>query len=117
MKHATVIRHIAFEDLGSFADSMLQQNYTVRYVEAGSDDLTSIDRNTSLLVILGGLIGACDEQDYPFLIDEYGEDAHSNYFCKMPNTLMSSVYPNPCHGFLLSFSQLLRLTTLMRSLN
>jgi GMP synthase (glutamine-hydrolysing) len=70
MKHATVIRHMAFEDLGSLAEALNQQNYTVRYVEAGSDDLTRIDPNTNLLVILGGPIGAYDEQDYPFLIDE-----------------------------------------------
>ncbi|MCC3412097.1 MAG: glutamine amidotransferase [Microcoleus sp. PH2017_25_DOB_D_A] len=70
LKHATVIRHIAFEDLGSLAEALNQQNYTVRYLEAGSDDLTQIDRNTSLLIILGGPIGAYDEQDYPFLIDE-----------------------------------------------
>ena len=70
MKHATVIRHIAFEDLGSLAEALHHKNYTVRYLEAGSDDLTQIDRNTNLLVILGGPIGAYDEQDYPFLIDE-----------------------------------------------
>lgn len=70
MKHATVIRHIAFEDLGSLAEALSQQNYTVRYLEAGIDDLTSIDPSTDLLVILGGPIGAYDEQDYPFLLDE-----------------------------------------------
>lgn len=70
MKHATVIRHVAFEDLGSLAEVLNQHNYTVRYVEAGSDDLTSIDSSTDLLVILGGPIGAYDEQDYPFLLDE-----------------------------------------------
>lgn len=70
MKQATIIRHIAFEDLGSLAEALNQQNYTLRYVEAGSDDLTSIDLGTDLLVILGGPIGACDEHDYPFLVDE-----------------------------------------------
>lgn len=70
MKHATVIRHVAFEDLGSLAEALNQQHYTVRYVEAGSDELTSIDPSTDLLVILGGPIGAYDEQDYPFLINE-----------------------------------------------
>lgn len=70
MKHATVIRHVAFEDLGSLAKALDQQNYTVKYVEAGADDLTSIDPSIDLLVVLGGPIGAYDEQDYPFLIDE-----------------------------------------------
>lgn len=70
MKHATVIKHVAFEDLGSLTEALNQQNYIVEYVEAGSDDLTSIDPSTDLLVILGGPIGAYNEQDYPFLIDE-----------------------------------------------
>lgn len=70
MKHVTVIRHIAFEDLGSLDAALNQQNYTVRYVEAGVDDLTSINPSTDLLIVLGGPIGAYDEQDYPFLLDE-----------------------------------------------
>jgi GMP synthase (glutamine-hydrolysing) len=70
MKHATVIRHVAFEDLGSLAEALDLYNYAVRYVEAGTDDLTSINPSTDLLVILGGPIGAYDERDYPFLLDE-----------------------------------------------
>lgn len=70
MKHATVIRHIAFEDLGSLAEALDRYNYAVRYVEAGSDDLIGINPSTDLLVILGGPIGAYDERDYPFLQDE-----------------------------------------------
>jgi GMP synthase (glutamine-hydrolysing) len=70
MKHATVIRHVAFEDLGSLAEVLNQHNYIVRYVEAGADDLARINPSTDLLVILGGPIGAYDEKDYPFLLDE-----------------------------------------------
>jgi GMP synthase (glutamine-hydrolysing) len=70
MKHVTVIRHVAFEDLGSLTEALNQQNYTVQYVEAGADDLTSINPSTDLLVVLGGPIGAYDDQDYPFLLDE-----------------------------------------------
>jgi len=71
MKNATVIRHLAFEDLGSLAEALNQQDYAIAYVEAGRDSLAEIDPLTSdLVIILGGPIGAYDEQDYPFLADE-----------------------------------------------
>ncbi|QYO63016.1 glutamine amidotransferase-related protein [Leptolyngbya sp. 7M] len=70
MKYATVIRHVAFEDLGTLAEALNQLNYTVKYVEAGADDITSIDPGIDLLVVLGGPIGAYEEQNYPFLTDE-----------------------------------------------
>ena len=71
MKNATVIRHLAFEDLGSLAEALIQQDYALTYVEAGLDSLADIQPLTvDLMVILGGPIGAYDEQDYPFLLDE-----------------------------------------------
>jgi len=71
MKNATVIRHIAFEDLGSLEPALNQQDYAVTYVEAGLDSLAGIDPLTpDIVIILGGPIGAYDEQDYPFLVDE-----------------------------------------------
>ena len=71
MKHAIVIRHIAFEDLGNLAEVLDRHDYALTYVEAGLDNVASIDSLTpDLVVILGGPIGAYDEQDYPFLIDE-----------------------------------------------
>lgn len=71
MKNATIIRHIAFEDLGSLGDVLEEQNYAVKYIEAGSDNIADIDPlKTDLLIILGGPIGAYDEQDYPFITDE-----------------------------------------------
>jgi GMP synthase (glutamine-hydrolysing) len=71
MKHATVIRHLAFEDLGSLAKVLKQQDYAVTYVEAGFESLAEIDPLIpDLLVILGGPIGVYDEQDFPFIADE-----------------------------------------------
>lgn len=71
MKNATVIRHLAFEDLGNLAKALNQQDYAFTYLEAGLDSLASLDPLTpDLIVILGGPIGAYDEQDYPFLVDE-----------------------------------------------
>lgn len=71
MKTATVIRHLAFEDLGSLADALKQQNYAINYVEAGLDSISEIQPlSPDLVVILGGPIGAYEEQDYSFLVDE-----------------------------------------------
>jgi GMP synthase (glutamine-hydrolysing) len=73
MKNAIVIRHLAFEDLGSLSQILQKQDYLVTYVEAGLDSLAEIDPLTpDLIVVLGGPIGAYDEQDYPFLVDEMG---------------------------------------------
>lgn len=71
MKTATVIRHLAFEDLGSLADALMHQGYVFNYVEAGLDSISEIEpMSPDLVVILGGPIGAYQEGDYPFLVDE-----------------------------------------------
>lgn len=71
MKTATVIRHLAFEDLGSLTDALKHQNYVINYIEAGLDSISEIQPlSPDLVVILGGPIGAYEEQDYPFLVDE-----------------------------------------------
>ncbi|MDN5864410.1 MAG: glutamine amidotransferase [Gammaproteobacteria bacterium] len=71
MKSATVIRHLPFEGLGSFADPLAAQGYTIRYLEAGLDDLAATDPLANdLLVVLGGPIGVHQQTDYPYLGDE-----------------------------------------------
>lgn len=71
MKTVVAIRHVPFEDLGSFAPSLVAQGYTIQYRDAGMDDLAAIDALApDLLVVLGGPISANDEADYPFLRDE-----------------------------------------------
>ncbi|MGD8380122.1 MAG: glutamine amidotransferase [Gammaproteobacteria bacterium] len=71
MKTALVIRHLAFEDLGSFADPLEDLGFRVEYIDAGLTEFAAIDpRSADLLVVLGGPIGAHQEADYPFLIDE-----------------------------------------------
>lgn len=71
MKTCIAIRHVAFEDLGSFAEVLEQRGFSVAYREAGVDDLAGIDAaSPDLLVVLGGPIGACDEAAYPFILDE-----------------------------------------------
>ncbi|MGH8427928.1 MAG: glutamine amidotransferase [Gammaproteobacteria bacterium] len=71
MKTATVIRHVGFEDLGSYADVLTAHGYEIQYREAGVDDLATSDPlATDLLVILGGPLGAYQEDDYPYVADE-----------------------------------------------
>lgn len=71
MKSATVIRHIAFEDLGSLEIALERQGYTIKYLEAGVDNIADIAPKTEdMLIVLGGPISVYDDKDYPFLIDE-----------------------------------------------
>ena len=71
MKNAIVIRHIAFENLGSLHVVLQEKGYAIEYLEAAPGFLDRINSLTpDLVIILGGPIGADDEQDYPFLSDE-----------------------------------------------
>ena len=71
MREVIAIRHLCFEDLGSFASVLAERGLALRYLDAGIDDLASLDPLApALLVILGGPIGVNDGDDYPFLADE-----------------------------------------------
>lgn len=65
---ATVIRHVPFEDLGAFAPVLEERGFALRWREAGLD--APSDDGADLLVVLGGPIGAYEEDLYPFLADE-----------------------------------------------
>ncbi|HYG87662.1 MAG TPA: glutamine amidotransferase [Azospirillum sp.] len=68
---ALVVRHVHFEDLGAFTAPIEEQGYRIAYREAGVDDLKVVDPLApDLLVILGGPIGAYEENRYPFVADE-----------------------------------------------
>jgi GMP synthase (glutamine-hydrolysing) len=70
-RSALAVRHVHFEDLGAFEPALKAAGYAVSYVEAGADDLGAIDPGgADLLVILGGPIGAYEEDRYPFLKPE-----------------------------------------------
>jgi GMP synthase (glutamine-hydrolysing) len=71
MKRAVALRHVAFEDLDGFAPMLAARGYKVEYCEAPTDDLASPDlAQCDLLVVLGGPIGAYEEECYPFLTPE-----------------------------------------------
>lgn len=70
MSAAIAIRHVSFEDLGVFAEPLSARGLDVRYLDAGMDDIAGIDAlSPALLVVLGGPIGAYEEEQYPFLSD------------------------------------------------
>lgn len=69
MKQAVIIRHLAFEDLGSLAPALSAAGYAVHYLEAGVDALDAAVA-ADLLVVLGGPIGVYEDELYPFLRDE-----------------------------------------------
>ncbi len=62
-----VIRHLAFEDLGSFAPILDSLGLTYEYFEAGVDEIREPIENADLLIVLGGPIGVYETDRYPFL--------------------------------------------------
>jgi GMP synthase (glutamine-hydrolysing) len=71
MKQAIVIRHVHFEDAGSFAVALHAQGYEIIYREAGIDDLAEIPPlDPDLVLVMGGPIGVYEDDKYPFLRDE-----------------------------------------------
>ena len=68
MKSLIAIRHVPFEDLDSFAAPLAARGYSISYREAPVDNLGAPDvAAADLLVVLGGPIGAYEDQLYPFL--------------------------------------------------
>ena len=68
MPQTLAIRHVPFEDLGLLAPLLAQRQHTVRYVEAPTADLSSLDPLApDLLVVLGGPIGVYENDRYPFI--------------------------------------------------
>jgi GMP synthase (glutamine-hydrolysing) len=71
MKTVLALRHVAFEDLDCFAAPLVARGYTLRYQDAGYDDLAVLDPLADdLLVVLGGPIGVYENAAYPFIDDE-----------------------------------------------
>ncbi|MFD2265006.1 glutamine amidotransferase [Lacibacterium aquatile] len=72
-KSALVLRHLMFEDLGTFAEPLAAAGYAVEYRDAWELDFDKQDPLTpDLLVVLGGPIGVYEQAAYPFLVQERG---------------------------------------------
>lgn len=66
-----VLRHIGFEDLGSFEVPLKAAGYVIQYIDVAEHDPASLDPLAAdLLVVLGGAIGVYDHAEYPFLTAE-----------------------------------------------
>lgn len=71
VKRALAIRHVAFEDLGILPELLQARGFSPSYRDAGIDRLDDLRlAQEDLLVVLGGPIGAYEEDRYPFLTDE-----------------------------------------------
>jgi GMP synthase (glutamine-hydrolysing) len=71
MKTAIAIRHVHFEDLGSLEPALERAGYRIRYADYGVDDIAALDPVApDLVVVLGGPIGAYEDDLYPNLKHE-----------------------------------------------
>ncbi len=71
LKTVRAIRHIGFEELGSFAEPLIEAGYAIDYVDVAESDLAKLDPLAAdLLVVLGGPIGVYDEEAYPVVAEE-----------------------------------------------
>jgi GMP synthase (glutamine-hydrolysing) len=106
-KRAVAVRHVAFEDLGSFEGVLCARGYGVHYLDAATDDLAVLEgQPPDLLVVLGGPIGAYEDETYPFIRDELkalearlARDLPTLGICLgsqlMARALGARVYPGP----------------------
>lgn len=68
---AIAIRHVPFETLGTFEPVLEHAGYTLTYADVANGDLSKLDALApDLLVVLGGPIGVCETDTYPFLTAE-----------------------------------------------
>lgn len=69
MKTVLAIRHVAFENLGAFETPLVEAGYCIAYADAGLVDVAALPQ-PDLLAVLGGPIGAYEDDLYPFLKEE-----------------------------------------------
>ncbi|ABL69536.1 glutamine amidotransferase [Paracoccus denitrificans] len=69
MKSALILRHMAFEDLGSFAPVLRDAGYQLQDIEAAVDPLPD-PLEPDLVVVLGGPIGVNGGAAYPCMTEE-----------------------------------------------
>lgn len=71
LKTVVVIRHVHFEDLGTFEAVLTGSGYRIYYYDLGVHELWTLDPPLAdLLVVLGGPVGVYETDAYPFLAEE-----------------------------------------------
>lgn len=71
IKTAIAIRHIHFEDLGTFEALLSGAGYKLHYHDVGSAEFSTLEPiEPDLLVVLGGPVGVYESDIYPFLAEE-----------------------------------------------
>ncbi|WP_114388774.1 glutamine amidotransferase [Notoacmeibacter marinus] len=71
VKTAVAIRHVHFEDLGTFEAALSSAGYRVHYYDLGVHDLRTLDPlRPELMIVLGGPVGVGQADLYPFLTEE-----------------------------------------------
>lgn len=67
---ACIVRHLAFESLGTFAPVLASAGFDLSIMDAGVDDVFEPILRSDLVVVLGGPIAVYQQDIYPFLGDE-----------------------------------------------
>lgn len=71
VKTAIAIRHVHFEDLGTFEAVLAAEGYRIHYHDIGTNELWTLNPlSPDLLIILGAPIGTYEEDTYPYLVEE-----------------------------------------------
>ncbi|MCC6984545.1 MAG: glutamine amidotransferase [Bauldia sp.] len=70
-KSLVAIRHVPFEDLGTFGEKLGASGYDISYDDVGQPGFLGFEPLApDLLVVLGGPIGVYETETYPFLVPE-----------------------------------------------
>lgn len=68
---ALIVRHVPFEDAGSFASVLTACGFRLTEADAVADDLRAAGAlQADLLVVMGGPVGVYEQEAYPFLAAE-----------------------------------------------
>lgn len=71
MRKVLAIRHVPFEDLGSFEPVLKNQGFEILYFEAATGNFREIaDQDFDLVIALGGPISVNDAHLFPFIAEE-----------------------------------------------
>ena len=71
LRTAVTIRHLHFEDLGTFEPILTDAGYKTHYYDVGVHELCTLDPvQAELLIVLGGPVGVDETALYPFLAEE-----------------------------------------------